>query len=369
MPEPIATWNPARGVWEVPQTESLICGHSELYSETWPASGMTRGGSAYALPTSARLMAGSESSSLPLKRIQMVQDAYAAGLLDGEGCLHLTQSGKKRAAWTAKVTINMAVGALPVLRAMHETYGGGLCQSRDQSEKHQEIWLWSLTAKPELKAFLLAVRPHLMVKDRQADVLLNFLAALDAAPKNANGSVAWDQAMRIKGADTKRQITSLNARGAAANALLPTPSVADGTGGPGNSGRDGGLNLRTAATLLPTPTSRDHKGANQRQDDTCLTGALLPTPRATDGSKGGPNQRGSSGDLMLPSAVMLLPTPTGMNAANDPGSLESWEARRDRQLARGINGNGIGTPLGIAVQQLLRDGEPTSPLFDGGSES
>jgi DNA (cytosine-5)-methyltransferase 1 len=33
---------------------------------------------------------------------------------------------------------------------------------------------------------------------------------------------------------------------------------------------------------------------------------LMPTPRATDGTKGGPNQRGSSGDLMLPSAVMDL---------------------------------------------------------------
>jgi DNA (cytosine-5)-methyltransferase 1 len=30
-------------------------------------------------------------------------------------------------------------------------------------------------------------------------------------------------------------------------------------------------------------------------------GKLLPTPSATDGTKGGPNQRGSSGDLMLPS--------------------------------------------------------------------
>lgn len=34
---------------------------------------------------------------------------------------------------------------------------------------------------------------------------------------------------------------------------------------------------------------------------------MLPTPRATDGTKGGPNQRGSSGDLMLPSAVQELP--------------------------------------------------------------
>jgi hypothetical protein len=75
--------------------------------------------------------------------------------------------------------------------------------------------------------------------------------------------------------------------------------------------------------LLPTPTSRDWKGANQRQDDTCLHGALLPTPKATDGTKGGPNQRGTSGDLMLPSAVMLLPTPTAMDSKASGGSSPS----------------------------------------------
>ena len=54
---------------------------------------------------------------------------------------------------------------------------------------------------------------------------------------------------------------------------------------------------------------------------------LLPTPRATDGTKGGPNQRGSRGDLMLPSAaVQLLPTPTsrdhkGRNQRNEPDCL------------------------------------------------
>lgn len=42
---------------------------------------------------------------------------------------------------------------------------------------------------------------------------------------------------------------------------------------------------------------------------------LLPTPRGTDGTKGGPNQRGSKGDLMLPSAVhQLLPTPVVTDA-------------------------------------------------------
>lgn len=125
-------------------------------------------------------------------------------------------------------------------------------------------------------------------------------------------------------------------------AVLPSPTVSD-TNGAGKHG-DGGLDLRTAVSLLPTPTRRDHKDHTIRLEphrpgdmDTLAraltvtllptpvtepdTGngharnlgkeaRLLPTPRATDGTKGGPNQRGSSGDLMLPSAVVLLPTPS-----------------------------------------------------------
>lgn len=66
MPEPIATWNPARSVWETTQT--MLCGHSELFSETWPAWGMTQGGVAFALPTRVPRMDGSASSSLPTPR-------------------------------------------------------------------------------------------------------------------------------------------------------------------------------------------------------------------------------------------------------------------------------------------------------------
>ena len=47
--QPLATWNPASSVWET--QESHICGHSVVFSETWPSSGMTRAGVAYALPT------------------------------------------------------------------------------------------------------------------------------------------------------------------------------------------------------------------------------------------------------------------------------------------------------------------------------
>lgn len=86
-------------------------------------------------------------------------------------------------------------------------------------------------------------------------------------------------------------------------------------------------------------------------DDSPAALNLLPTPRATDGTKGGPNQRGSSGDLMLPSAVALLPTPSA-SAFNDTEDLDAWSARRDRVRESAGNGNGFGVPLGVAVRLL-----------------
>ncbi len=61
-----------------------------------------------------------------------------------------------------------------------------------------------------------------------------------------------------------------------------------------------------STALMPTPRASDAFGAGAHGDggpDLRTVVSLLPTPRATDGTKGGPNQRGSSGDLMLPSAV------------------------------------------------------------------
>ena len=108
-------------------------------------------------------------------------------------------------------------------------------------------------------------------------------------------------------------------------------------------GEDAGAQSEPEArvTLLPTPVSDNSRGLpSSGTDYQSLPNAvvsLLPTPRATDGTKCGPNQRGSSGDLMLPSAVQPLPTPTatpyGNNQSASPGatvrpSLTSMPADR-----------------------------------------
>ncbi|MFY1673919.1 hypothetical protein ACN27G_28860 [Plantactinospora sp. WMMB334] len=72
-----------------------------------------------------------------------------------------------------------------------------------------------------------------------------------------------------------------------------------------------------AAALLPTSTAANSRSSANVTAGRTLTDTtrLLPTPRATDGAKGCPGQRGSHGDLTLPSAAVripprTLPTPT-----------------------------------------------------------
>lgn len=60
----IAMWNPARGVWEKPETDNILCGHLEPYSETWQASGTMRNGKVYARQTPVPLIKDSEFSLL-----------------------------------------------------------------------------------------------------------------------------------------------------------------------------------------------------------------------------------------------------------------------------------------------------------------
>src|SRR5262249_11258309 len=90
--------------------------------------------------------------------------------------------------------------------------------------------------------------------------------------------------------------------------LLPTPQARDGDG-------------RGASD----PAARRAGGHSVGLDDavSVLTGtrpqaALFPTPRASDGTKGSPNQRGSKGDLMLTSAIARLARHPAVPAAQLP---------------------------------------------------
>jgi hypothetical protein len=220
---PFAFYDPEASCWRTSQATFLS--DSDLFSETWPRSGMTRAGFAYELPTPALPTVGPESSSLlPTPAVNDMGAAYTPDEWD---------------AWTARM-----------------------------QEKHS----------------------------------------------NGNGH---GKSLAIE-----------------AQRLLPTPTVGDSASARNStatrhnpdSQHHSGMTLTDALVpLLPTPTASDTNGAGAHGTggpDLRTAVALLPTPRATDGEKGGPNQQGSSGDLMLPSAVQqFLPTPTSRDwkGANQRG--------------------------------------------------
>ncbi|AOZ64744.1 hypothetical protein SEA_CHOCOLAT_81 [Arthrobacter phage Chocolat] len=126
--------------------------------------------------------------------------------------------------------------------------------------------------------------------------------------------------------------------------LLPTPIASDSKGtGPADANRET-VQLRAITELLPTPMCGDAKQARNstaNRNKIPPTGIhagdtltdlfvpngntpIFPTPKGSDGEKGGPNQRGSSGDYALPAIGHLLPTP----AANDSGNTPEEHLRK-----------------------------------------
>jgi hypothetical protein len=102
------------------------------------------------------------------------------------------------------------------------------------------------------------------------------------------------------------------------SSLLPTPTASEyGSCVGGAAGRSGkvrpSLSSMARADLWPTPTVHGNHNVpkNGTSSGTGLSTAvkLWPTPRASDGAHGGPNQRGSRGGLGLPAAVVQWRTP------------------------------------------------------------
>ena len=118
----------------------------------------------------------------------------------------------------------------------------------------------------------------------------------------------------------------------------PTPTRADGERHSERMMR-GNPTLLGAARLWPTPRASANENRQTKPTPSQLAGkhgmnlataVNWPTPRASDGAKGGPNQRGSKGDLTLPAAVQPFRTPSsrdwkGMSAA-------SWLSRTQGDL-------------------------------------
>ena len=129
-----------------------------------------------------------------------------------------------------------------------------------------------------------------------------FRVFLFAQPSDADVSGLKGLRGAARAAPTGRHRHAESGPGRPDLTLLPTP-VADNSRGLPSSGTDYASLANVAVSLLPTPSVADGMGGHlsrsgDRSHELLLPGvakklgedmALLPTPRATDGTKGGPN--------------------------------------------------------------------------------
>lgn len=239
-------------------------------SVTLPPSGLMRAGRLYALPMSVPATSELGSSSLPTPRTGSNRSSRRALTMDGH--------------WSApslEQALEIAQGILPrEYESWEEVQGrSGVRPLLPTPVAHDD------GKSPEA---------HMAMKGRMPGGARDQITSLSVMARPAGETGKWD------------------------SALLPTQRTSDanGTGAHG----DGGPDLRTSvAALLPTPTSRYHKGRNQRDDETCLPGAvkMLPTPSAADGL-GGHERRGGARTEELLLAGLVKAVSTG--ASTEPPS-------------------------------------------------
>lgn len=139
-------------------------------------------------------------------------DAYAAGLLDGEGCLYIaTRAGKIP---HPRVDVGMTKpGGKVVLKMLEKEFGGKVRLFRKATGQWAEAWAWHLTSWPEAEALLRRVEPHLRVKKEQALLILRACAIHSSMPVTLGGRHRWTKAGLADVGTLGERVKEMNRKG------------------------------------------------------------------------------------------------------------------------------------------------------------
>jgi len=103
--------------------------------------------------------------------------AYAAGFVDGEGCIAVVRAfAERKQRFIYGVQIVVANHEREVLDWMRATWGGWVVAVSARSGRARPCWNWRCPTGLSAKPFLNGIRPWLRIKQRQCD---NALVMID----------------------------------------------------------------------------------------------------------------------------------------------------------------------------------------------
>ena len=130
-----------------------------------------------------------------MARLTKTQAAWAAGLIDGEGCIslihHPAAHFKKAVSDRYHLVLKVTMCCKKAVTFLHLLFDTGSFSSRKpkKGERVSESFTWLCNAR-QAQQVLPIIRPYLVTKAAEADVALEFLALPLAARGGANGGRA-----------------------------------------------------------------------------------------------------------------------------------------------------------------------------------
>jgi hypothetical protein len=109
-------------------------------------------------------------------RIKATELAYMAGIIDGEGtiCITKTNGGTRSIAKNFDVLVVVNMTRPTPLDFIAKRFGGTVTRRERGSKNYAAIFRWFACANRARK-FLMAIRPFLHLKCKQADIALKYL--------------------------------------------------------------------------------------------------------------------------------------------------------------------------------------------------
>jgi hypothetical protein len=139
-----------------------------------------------------------------------VDDAYAAGLVDGEGTIGV-MNVRAADTFAIRVAVAMADKAAPIMTALIETYGGRLNPMKAPGPRSRPQERWTVEGA-EAAEVLRRIRPFLILKTEQADICLRLQDLINTG-RTQRGRKHWTEATRSLARSMKARIHELDLRG------------------------------------------------------------------------------------------------------------------------------------------------------------
>lgn len=132
------------------------------------------------------------------------EKAYLAGLFDGEGCIGLY---KDKRNYVVHISITNTDIRLITWLQQHLCMGNIQTRSVVDKPEYHQAWEWRTRSRKDALAFLLIIRPFLVSKAEQADLLLSYLDAAQKSPQKSG--VRSPETFIDLGADAANELKQL----------------------------------------------------------------------------------------------------------------------------------------------------------------